>query len=324
MSIGILQCYAPNQGNAWNFTLDEVGRFYEQALTREHEEPIPLSKSIFELMEEDPIVLAMRMLGGYLETSRLLGRRTAELHVALASDQDDPDFAPEPFTKLYQRSVYQSMRNLTRQTFQLFRDRFDLLDEADQESGQEILESESEILQQFQIIRDRKIASMRIRTHGDYHLGQVLYTGKDFIIIDFEGEPARSLNERRLKRSALRDVAGMIGSFRYAAYSPLYIQKHSAKIRPEDIAFLDEWADFWYRYVSASFLSAYFEETKSTPLFPADWDEIEFLLKIYLLEKSVYELGYELNNRPAWIQIPIRGILDILGGGAYESFPANR
>ncbi len=312
MSIGILQGFVPNQGDAWEFTLDAVGRFFEHALTWEHETPDLPSNSIFELMGKEPSDLLRPMFGGYLESSTLLGRRTAEFHLALASNLDDPDFTPESFTKLYQRSLYQSMRNLTRQTFQLFRDSLDLLEESEQEMAEEILKSERGILQQIQLLRDHRITSKRIRSHGDYHLGQVLYTGKDFVIIDFEGEPARSLNERRLKRSPLRDVAGMVGSFRYAAYSPLYIQKHSAKIRPEDVTKLEAWADIWFRWVSASFLRSYFESVQGAPFFSLDWDEKEFLLKIYLLEKTVYELGYELNNRPHWIRIPMRGILDLL------------
>ncbi len=316
MPIGILQGYVPNQGDAWQFTLDEVGRFYEHALTREHEVPVSPRKSIFDLMGEEPTELVRQMFGGYLESARLLGRRTAELHVALASEPDDPNFTPEPFTKIYQRSLYQSMRNLTRQTFQLFRDQIHLLEESEQEMGRKILESESSVLQRFQLMRDRRILSKRIRTHGDYHLGQVLCTGKDFVIIDFEGEPARSLNERRLKCSALRDVAGMIGSFRYAVYSPLYVRKHSAKIRPEDIAILDRWADFWYGWVGASFLIEYLEGTEDTVLSLADPDEMALLLKSYLLEKAIYELGYELNNRPDWVRIPMRSIPDLLEYGA--------
>jgi len=306
----------PNQGDAWQFTLDAVGRFFENALSWEHQDPILPSMSIFELMDEELSDQLRSMFGGYLENSSLLGQRTAELHLALASRMDDPDFAPEPFTKLYQRSLYQSMRNLTRQTFQLFRDSIDLLEKPDQDMGAQVLKFEDAILRQIQLLQDRRIASKRIRTHGDYHLGQVLYTGKDFVIIDFEGEPARSLNERRLKRSALRDVAGMIGSFRYAAYSPLYIQKHSAKIRPEDVADLERWADIWYRWVGASFLRAYFENVGDDFLFSREREEIEFLLKIYLLEKTVYELGYELNNRPHWIRIPMKGILDLLEDSA--------
>jgi maltose alpha-D-glucosyltransferase/alpha-amylase len=150
---------------------------------------------------------------------------------------------------------------------------------------------------------------MRIRIHGDYHLGQVLYTGKDFKIIDFEGEPARALSERRLKRSPLRDVAGMVRSFQYAAYSVL-MQRSS--FRAEDISLLEPWADLWYRSISALFLQSYLDTVGKAVFLPAEGEELQILFQAFVLEKAVYELGYELNNRPAWMVIPLRGIRGLL------------
>jgi maltose alpha-D-glucosyltransferase/alpha-amylase len=155
----------------------------------------------------------------------------------------------------------------------------------------------------------RKLSAMRIRIHGDYHLGQVLYTGKDFIIIDFEGEPARPLSERRWKQSALRDVTGMVRSFHYAAYVALLKE---ASIRPEDVPILRPWTDLWYRYVSSTFLRSYLETVGKTSFIPVEKEELELLLKVFLLEKAVYELGYELNDRPEWVVIPLKGIKDLL------------
>jgi maltose alpha-D-glucosyltransferase/alpha-amylase len=157
---------------------------------------------------------------------------------------------------------------------------------------------------------------MRIRGHGDYHLGQVLYTGKDFVIIDFEGEPARPLSERRLKRSALRDVAGMLRSFRYATRVALVEQAATGLIhsRPEAIAGLEVWGQFWTLWVSAVFLKAYLAVAGETPLIPRNRGELQVLLDAFLLEKAVYELAYELNNRPDWVRIPIQGILELLEG----------
>ena len=140
-------------------------------------------------------------------------------------------------------------------------------------------------------------------------------TAKDFVITDFEGEPLHPLSERRLKRSPLRDVAGMIRSFHYAAYSPLTKGEEGIVLRAEDVAPLGAWAQLWYGSVSGCFLAGYFEKADDK-LIPKSIEELEILLDAYLLEKAIYELGYELNNRPDWIVIPIKGILDLVGGAS--------
>ena len=180
-----------------------------------------------------------------------------------------------------------------------------------QEEASFTLDSEQKILDQFQEVLSRKFSSMRIRIHGDYHLGQVLYTGKDFFIIDFEGEPARTVSERRWKRSPLRDVAGMIRSFHYAAHVALLKE---SSIRPEDIPILKPWASLWYRYLSGIFLGSYLESAGYASFIPPDKEELKVMLKAFLLEKVVYELGYELNNRPDWVIVPLKGIRDLLEG----------
>jgi maltose alpha-D-glucosyltransferase/alpha-amylase len=147
---------------------------------------------------------------------------------------------------------------------------------------------------------------MRIRVHGDYHLGQVLYTGKDFVIIDFEGEPARPLSERRIKRSPLRDVAGMLRSFHYAAYTVF-----ATRVAAERGA-LEPWAQFWYEWVGSAFLRAYLHRAGDAAFLPRAREELATMLRVYLLEKAVYEVGYELNNRPDWTWIPLRAITQLL------------
>src|SRR6185436_1921906 len=168
--------------------------------------------------------------------------------------------------------------------------------------------AEKAILEREKRILDRRSIAAKIRVHGDYHLGQVLYTGKDFIILDFEGEPARPLSERKLKRSALRDVAGMMRSFQYAAYSALW----QPAMRSEDAPFLEHWADLWYREMSSVFLQSYLKTTADAVFIPQNSEDLQVMLEAYLLDKAVYEVGYELNNRPSWVLIPIRGIKHIL------------
>ena len=165
------------------------------------------------------------------------------------------------------------------------------------------------------MVLDQKITAKRIRCHGDFHLGQVLYTGKDFFIIDFEGEPSRSLSERRLKRFPLRDVAGMLRSFQYAVNMALRNQVASGLLS-EDVTDQGEgllaWGQFWERWVSASFLSSYLEAAAESAFLPKNKQELRILLDAYLLEKAIYELGYELNSRPDWVGIPLRGILQLM------------
>ncbi|HZE12954.1 MAG TPA: alpha-amylase, partial [Chthoniobacterales bacterium] len=247
--------------------------------------------------------------GIYPEKAKLLGQRTGELHRALAMSAEDRAFAPEQFNAMAQRSVYQNMRASLRRNFDLLEKKLPTMPDAFREEAAQILASEERILAQEQRLLDRRGNATKIRIHGDYHLGQVLYTGKDFIILDFEGEPARPLSERKLKRSALRDVAGMMRSFQYAAYSALW----QPAMRAEDMPFLERWADLWYRQMSSTFLHSYLAATDGADFIPSDENDFQVLLEAYLLDKAVYEIGYELNNRPTWVVIPIRGIKHILG-----------
>jgi len=313
VSLGILNRFVPNQGDAWKYTVDAVGHYFETALAQQREITPELFPhlSLLDLAQEEVPATAKEMIGPYLENARLLGQRTAELHLALASRPADPEFAPEPFSTLYQRSIYQSMRNLTARTFQLLRARINHLSDAARAEAKKALDFEDAVLYRFHALLERKIYAMRIRTHGDYHLGQALYTGKDFVIIDFEGEPARSLTERRLKRCPLRDVAGMLRSFHYAAYHAIFEYLG----RPEDLPAMEQWADFWQMWVSAGFLQAYLEVAAQGAFLPKNTDEMQILLDAFCLEKAVYELNYELNNRPQWVKLPIQGILQLLQTG---------
>jgi maltose alpha-D-glucosyltransferase/alpha-amylase len=210
---------------------------------------------------------------------------------------------------LYQRSVYQSMRTLLRRVLQNLKSNLGSLPGPIREEASFVLGSEQKILTYFEKLMTRKFSAMRIRIHGDYHLGQVLYTGKDFSIIDFEGEPARPLSERRWKRSALRDVTGMIRSFHYAVCGALL---RESSVRLEDVPVLKPWTELWYRSVSGIFLKSYLDTAGNAPFIPTEKEELELLLKVLLLEKAVYEIGYELNNRPEWVVIPVKGIRDLL------------
>ncbi|PYL76447.1 MAG: maltose alpha-D-glucosyltransferase [Verrucomicrobia bacterium] len=299
--LALIQSAIANEGDAWTFTLDSVGSYYDRVLSRKAD-----------LNEISSAQLIQELIGGiYPEKARLLGQRTGELHRALASETDDPAFAPEPFNALAQRSVVQSMRASSRRAFELLRKKLDDLPDAFRAEAEEVLAAEKQILAQERRLLEQRSAAHKIRIHGDFHLGQALHTGRDFIFLDFEGEPARPLGERKLKRSALRDVAGMMRSFQYAAYSALW----QPAMRQEDVPFLEKWADVWYREMSSTFLQSYLAATPDALFIPRNEADLRIALEAYLLDKAVYEIGYELNHRPDWVVIPIRGIKHILKSG---------
>ncbi|MDH4361662.1 MAG: maltose alpha-D-glucosyltransferase [Nitrospirota bacterium] len=312
LTFGILQQFIQNEGDAWRYTLDGLSRYLEEALT--HPTAITAAsiphKSLMALVDEDIPTGPREWIGPYLEEARLLGLRTGELHAALASDSEDPEFKPEPFTDFYRRGLFQSMLGTVNMNFPLLRSQVKSLREPVQTLAKSVLEGEGRLRKRLLSIRDRKLKCARIRCHGDYHLGQVLYTGKDFIIIDFEGEPARPLSVRRLKESPLRDVAGMLRSFHYAAHASSIGLVEG--VRPEDFSLLEPWARYWQLWVSVSYLKAYLSVKEAREILPASFDDIQILLNGYLLQKAIYELGYELNNRPDWVRIPLDGIIQIL------------
>jgi len=315
MTLAVLQAYVPNQGDAWRYTLDHLKHYFENTLAHRDgfgSAPLPSLDRLDHI--DDPLPQAcVEVIGTYLESARLIGKRTAELHVCLASEAKQPEFRPEPFSKLYQRSLYQSMRTLTARTFPLLRQQLPALSEQVYDDARKVLSLEPIVLERFRAILSGKIDAKRIRCHGDYHLGQVLYTGMDFVIIDFEGEPARPVSERRIKRSALRDVAGMLRSFQYAAYSAMFAQKEQGLAEQLDPNYLEFWAGYWHRWVAFVFLRAYLETARKGLFLPQSTEALRVLLDTYLLEKAIYEMAYELNNRPGWIKIPLQAILQQLG-----------
>jgi maltose alpha-D-glucosyltransferase/alpha-amylase len=264
-ALAMLQAYVPNQGDGWSQALDELARGDRGAI--EH----------------------------YEHFAALLGRRTAEMHLVLSSDSEDEAFAPEPTTMLSTRSVYQSIRGLGLQVMRQLRRGLNSLPPEVRPDAEKLLELEPNLVPRLHALLERPIAAKRIRNHGDYHLGQVLFTGGDYVIVDFEGEPLRPLAERRLKRWASKDVAGMLRSFTYAAEAA-------------QVDFGEEWAD----RASRAFLTAYWAKSEGAHFSSPTLVERDLLLDAMLIEKALYETRYELDNRPPWVRIPIRGLTRLL------------
>jgi maltose alpha-D-glucosyltransferase/alpha-amylase len=310
IQVAIVQELVKNEGDAWKYTLDSLSQYYEAALVR----PEPEAQSTdhpLSLIDLSLPALAGELIGTYLESARLLGIRTAEMHLALAR-ASEPDLSPEPFTDHYRLSLYHAFSMQANQALMMLRRQRSRLREAASEIADSVIEREAEVKDWFQVLRKQRIQGLRIRHHGDYHLGQVLFTGKDFSIIDFEGEPARPLSERRLKRSPLRDVAGMMRSFHYAAHAALYGQIAGVTPRPETLPALSRWAAYWYSWVSSSFLRGYFRTLGTSPLVPSDLAQLRTLVDVYVMNKALYEIVYELNNRPDWVRIPLAGVQHLL------------
>jgi len=308
VALAVLQGYVPNQGDAWQYTLTTLDHYLKPMEVPASGEPPARVKTLLQASSMEMPEVATRTIGAYLESARLLGRRTAELHMALASDPADPAFAPERISPQDQRSIYQSLNAVAMRSLELLRSQLNRLPEDAKDEAKRVLELEPRITQALRAFLARRLTTTRIRVHGDYHLGQVLYTGHDFVIIDFEGEPTRTLYERRLKRLALRDVAGMLRSFDYASQAAL----RSGNFVPESGPRLEAWAHFWVDSVSAAFLHSYLTTAGSASFVPQTAEDLDLQLSTMLLEKALYELRYELNSRPDWVRIPLRGILEVV------------
>jgi maltose alpha-D-glucosyltransferase/alpha-amylase len=308
-AFAVLHGYVPNLGDAWTHSLDALALVYEQVAARRTElGRAPAARHPLDV-EDEELDLMREVVGIPLHEARLLGQRTAEMHLALASTTDDPEFAPQKLSTLYQRSLYQATRSSIRTSFNLLRRRRSQLTPLQGELAEAVLGLEPTILDDLKSVTTEKIDAIRFRIHGDYHLGQVLFTGNDFVIIDFEGEPLRPMSERRIKRLGLRDVAGMIRSYQYTTQMSLREAMKGGVEDPDHAEHLADWGDALARWLAAAFLRGYLEPLEGTSLIPADRGHLKLLLDTLVLDKAAYELSYELNNRPDWVDIPLRGLL---------------
>jgi maltose alpha-D-glucosyltransferase/alpha-amylase len=310
-TVALLQRFVPNEGTAWDHACAEVGRFYERILAS-HEAPEPPPSPLGPLASHArqplPPVLGETM-NAYYEIARLLGTRTADMHVAFASS-DDPAFAPEPFSSFDRRSVYQSFRNLIGRVVRELRVRRAELPAHTLTLAKEIVDREPAILERIAPLLHAGMGGQRVRIHGDYHLGQVLHTGKDFVIVDFDGDAKSTPAERQRKRSALRDVAQMLRSFRYAAYTA----RTGGVVREEDQARLEPWERLWTDWTHAGFLRGYFERAQGQAFLPATEDALGMLLDRHIFARTLHELQDWTAGGPASIELPLADILRMLGG----------
>jgi maltose alpha-D-glucosyltransferase/alpha-amylase len=314
MTLGVLRAFVPHEADGWAYSIDNLGLFFERALSH------PPSKELAELPRVHPFALVdvpvppivRGLIGSYSAMIGLLGERTAQMHKALASHPEYPDFTPEPFTDFYRQGLYHGMLGLMSRCFDQLRARIKSLPEDGRADVEQLLARENELKQRLKLLRDHRIVASRIRFHGDFHLGDVLFTGKDWVIIDFEGDTRRPTSERRIKRSALRDVCAMMRSFHYIAHAVSYGRVPGITPEAHPLTELQGWAELWHRWVSAYFLQTYLREAGTSEFVPQSRQELLILAQVHLMEKAFMEIEFELENRLDWVRIPVAGILQLL------------
>ena len=319
-TLGVLHEYVPHESDAWRYTLDVLGGYFEQKAADRN--PPPLSGA--GLLDPESAIpdQVTEGLGDYLENMARLGGRLGELHRFLA--EQSGSFAPEPFSLQYQRSRFQSIRGEVLELIDILEKNDAELPPEIQSLARRVIERESTLHERLNPLLQRPFASQRIRCHGDCHLAQVLFTGKNFTFIDFEGPALQPLGERRIKRSPLLDVASMLGSFHAAALYTLHglhsdRGRASGVVREGDRSALEPWAEWWRIAVSRRFLAAYAAVPRMSELIPSRPFDLEQLLEIFRLEYFVSAAAEEAQHRPKWLVIPLSGLLGILETKSVEA-----
>ncbi|MDQ3330183.1 MAG: putative maltokinase, partial [Planctomycetota bacterium] len=305
MTLGIVQQLVPNQGDGWQHALGELSRYYEQAARKAEASTL------------DPII-GKESVGEYSHAAKRLGQRTAEMHLALASETADPAFAKEPITAADVEAVRKEIIAQGRRAIRTLEENRDQLPAEVTTDADELLQAGPAAIERVVRQTSAVPAAVKTRVHGDYHLGQVLWVDGDYVILDFEGEPTRTIDERREMFSPLRDVAGMLRSYHYAAYAGLFA---FTKTRPHEFERLLPWAELWQRTVSATFLAEYVKTAGDAAFLPKESDQFASLLDGFMLAKAFYELSYELNNRPDWVRIPLGGVKALLAKREVNASP---
>lgn len=309
-TLALLQELVPNQGQGWQWIQDVLGRFYEQVASEEHRlaRIATNGSTLLELSDTEPPPDVFEVVGTALHSLGILGKRTGEMHLALVGGPEDPAFALEPLTQDDREGLSRKVRDQARAVFALLAEKRASLPPALVGLAERVLLTGPATAASLGTLPDELEDLVKIRCHGDYHLGQVLWQENDFVILDFEGEPGKSIAERRTKQSPFKDVAAMLRSFDYAAYSVLI---KLTGTRPEEFERLEPWARIWRSWTSAAFLREYRQAVTDSTLLPGHASDIACLLDFFMLDKTLFELQYELNYRPDWVRIPMLGILHL-------------
>ncbi len=315
-TLGLLQEYVQNQGDAWTYTIAEFRRYYERCGTKSAllAKMTPPAVPLSELVNVEPPEEVFELLGVYIKDAAKLGARTAEMHIALGKPSDLTAFQPEPISRNELIDISANMRYDVVKVFKLLEQKVRTAEAELATSIKSLLLYRPKVVDLLDRLATINEELTKIRCHGDYHLGQVLYSGGDFFILDFEGEPSKPLEQRIAKQTPLKDVAGMVRSFSYATYASLFLFTHN---RAEDLEAFLPWAKACEAWSSASFLKGYLTAMEGSSLVPADRGEFFRALLPFMIDKAFYEIFYEVNNRPDWLRVPVSSVLEYLKAGAF-------
>lgn len=311
ITVGLLQQYVANDGTGWEHALEVLGQYYSRI--EQNPDLLPPAaaddRPLVEVAHHSPPPILTQHIADYLPFAVQLGRQTGELHLALASVTDDSDFGPEPLTVDDLKTLAMQIRYQVESSLSVLRSRVSKIDPPSRSVAHEVLERSDVLLDVLDELMEVVPTSSKIRVHGDLHLGQVLRRGDDFLFIDFEGEPTKPLAQRRARYPALKDVVGLIRSFDYAAHAALFaFAGERAEVRER----LAPWASAWQTWISAAFLRQYLATADDAEFLPTDPEAVSRFLRAFTLDKALYELDYEFNNRPAWVGIPLHGIVSLI------------
>ncbi len=315
-TMAMVQAYVPHEGNLWESMREAVGTFLHDA--EAESEPPELASDgdrfFLDIARREVPERMAALIGLPLETARVLGERVGQMHSLLAAaDPSDPDFAPEPMSPFHLRSLYESVRRRFNDALALLEDRRDSLPLRDQEAARVVLESAPRVDALLGRLRDVRSDGERIRIHGDLHLGQVLDTGSDVVIIDFEGDTAHALSQRRLKQPALTDLASLVRSLHFAAHWPRVEREllSAGALEPDGLA---AWSTAWFQWMAAACVAGYRAATDGAGYNPSDDEAWSITFKALLVSRACDELSSRLGSRSDWLGIPLAGLDELLGG----------
>jgi len=318
--LGLLQVAVPHERTAWHYTLDALGSYLWWLSPEQQDAPPPSQtlpeKSLVELAAGETPDLARKLLPTYLPSIELLGRRTAELHLALGAETEDPAFMPESLLPFHLRSVYQSFRNLLGRASRRLERMIPELEPAAREAALAIQNRRNDLLERVGRVLQERITGTRIRCHGEYRLEEILCAGDDFVIVDFEGDPSRPLSERRFKTPALRDVAGILWSFHRAGQTALGENLSARAVDEEELLRLEAWIHFWWTWTSAEFLRSYLAVAGDAATVPEGRQAAQSLLDLYLAERAAIELERDLEHRIDKVPLALRSLVQLIGAAS--------
>jgi maltose alpha-D-glucosyltransferase/alpha-amylase len=312
--LGMMQQLIENHGNGQSYMIERLNNFAERILARNRTLLNPYDKkgTITKPLAFDELDVEIQELLGdrTADMARRIGKRTAQMHLALANETNTQDFRPEEYSLHYQRSLFSTMQKLVRETYEALDKNYQNLTESTRRETNQFREKKTELLTILKRIYAKKLDIWKTRTHGTYGLKKLLMTGKDIVIQDFGGKPHTTYSERRIKRSPLRDVAEMVISFYYTAYEGFFSNNHIPK---SELNMLLPFADMWAHYISGFFVKGYLDEVQGTQLIPREEKDLETIFHIFLLEKSLAHFSNALNSGSEWAIVPLRLIKSILG-----------